>query len=70
MGHLACVQHGRRVLVLGNAILHRNGDGSPCYSSTLKSHDALYPREEIPDLMLKIDLANNFLKTLYTDPKE
>ena len=36
MAHMACVDHGRRVVFTTKSIIHRNGDGSPCDSKLFK----------------------------------
>lgn len=52
MAHLACATHKRRVVYLIDAnglgiARHRNGDGSPCYSTNFTSKGRLIPASDL-----------------------
>ena len=51
MGHVACTAHSRRVVIIGKKVVHRNGDGSRCTSSSLKSHGSVWPRDTVFEMI-------------------
>jgi hypothetical protein len=69
MAHLTCLEHGRRVHVTDENVLHRN-DHTECDTRTVKIGKKHYGKWEIQRLIPKVFLKTGELKNVDFTPEE